>query len=71
VASSLFKNYLAHFSGVNVTYGSFAAAIILLFWLWLTNVALLFGAALNAEIERDKEMSEGVPEEQTLALPPS
>jgi len=69
-ASMLFKTYLAHFSGVNVTYGSFAAAIILLFWLWLTNVALLFGAAVNAEIERDKQLSEGVPEDETLALPP-
>jgi uncharacterized BrkB/YihY/UPF0761 family membrane protein len=38
----------------NVTYGSFAAAIILLVWLWLTNVALLFGAEVNAEIERAK-----------------
>jgi membrane protein len=70
LASVLFKTYLAHFSGVNVTYGSFAAAIILLFWLWLTNVALLFGAVVNAEIERDKQVDEGVPEEETLALPP-
>jgi membrane protein len=70
VASIGFKTYLAHFSGVNVTYGSFAAAIILLFWLWLTNVALLFGGALNAEIERQKELGEGVPEDETLALPP-
>jgi membrane protein len=69
-ASILFKTYLAHFTGVNVTYGSFAAAIILLFWLWLTNVALLFGAEVNAEIERDKQVAEGVPEEDTLALPP-
>jgi membrane protein len=52
-----------------VTYGSFAAAIILLFWLWLTNVALLFGAEVNAEIERAKQLSEGVPEGETLDLP--
>jgi membrane protein len=70
LASILCKTYLAHFTGVNVTYGSFAAAIILLFWLWLTNVALLFGAEVNAEIERDKQVAEGVPEEDTLALPP-
>lgn len=70
LASVLFKAYLARFSGVNVTYGSFAAAIILLFWLWLTNVALLFGAAVNAEIEREKQLGEGVPEDETLALPP-
>jgi membrane protein len=70
-ASALFSAYLRGFPGVNVTYGSFAAAIILIFWLWLTNVALLFGAEVNAEIEREKQLSEGVPEEDTLALPPS
>lgn len=48
--------------------GAFAAPIVLLGWLWLTNVALLFGAELNAEIERQKEMSEGVPERETLNL---
>jgi membrane protein len=71
VASILFSAYLRSFPGVNVTYGSFAAAIVLLFWLWLTNVALLFGAEVNAEIERRKELAEGVPEEETLALSPS
>jgi membrane protein len=50
--SAAFSDYLANFKSFNVTYGSFAAAIILLVWLWLTNVALLFGAEVNAEIER-------------------
>ena len=36
-------------------YGAFAGAIVLMAWLWLTNVALLFGAELNAEIERQAE----------------
>ena len=62
LASAAFSLFLAHFSSFNVTYGSFAAAIILLIWLWLTNVALLFGAEVNAEIERQKELGEGVPE---------
>ena len=52
VASAAFSAFLAHFSSFNVTYGSFAAAIILLVWLWLTNVALLIGAEINAEIWR-------------------
>jgi membrane protein len=64
-----FSTYLSRFPSVNVTYGSFAAAIILLFWLWLTNVALLFGAEVNAEIEREKEMADGVPEHETLDMP--
>jgi membrane protein len=70
-ASAVFSLYLANFRSFNVTYGSFAAAIILLVWLWLTNVALLFGAEVNAEIERDKEISEGVPAHDTLQLPSS
>jgi membrane protein len=68
-ASAAFSSYLANFKSFNVTYGSFAAAIILLVWLWLTNVALLFGAEVNAAIERSKETSEAVPEQQTLKLP--
>jgi membrane protein len=70
-ASAAFSTYLANFKSFNVTYGSFAAAIILLVWLWLTNVALLFGAEVNAEIERAQEIAEGVPEPDTLDLPPA
>jgi len=55
-ASAAFSNYLANFRSFNVTYGSFAAGIILLVWLWITNVALLFGAVVNAEIQRGKEI---------------
>jgi membrane protein len=68
-ASAAFSEFLAHFSSFNVTYGSVAAAIILLVWLWLTNVAVVFGAEVNAEIERQKQLSEGVPHSETLSLP--
>jgi membrane protein len=51
-ASAAFSAYLANFKSFNVTYGSFAAAIILLVWLWLTNIALLLGAEINKELER-------------------
>jgi len=57
-ASAAFSSYLANFKSFNVTYGSFAAAIVLLEWLWLTNVALLFGAEVNSEIERVTEAAE-------------
>jgi membrane protein len=70
-ASAVFSTYLANFKSFNVTYGSFAAAIILLVWLWLTNVALLFGAEINAEIRRRKEVGEAVPEPNTLGVPPT
>jgi membrane protein len=58
-ASASFSAYLANFKSFNVTYGSFAAAIILLVWLWLTNVALLFGAEVNAEIKRARQSPTG------------
>ncbi len=58
-ASAVFSTYLANFRSFNVTYGSFAAAIILLVWLWLTNVALIYGAEVNAAIGWAKQESAG------------
>jgi membrane protein len=48
-----FSQYLSHYSDVNAIYGTFAGLIILVVWVWLTNVALLFGAELNSAIERE------------------
>jgi membrane protein len=61
VASALFFVYVSNFSSYSATYGAFAAAVILLVWLWLTNVVLLFGAELNAAIDvrRSPELPEG------------
>jgi membrane protein len=61
VASALFAFYVANFGSYNKTYGALAGVIIFLVWFWLTNVALLFGLELDAEIERTKELKEGVP----------
>ena len=52
LASLAFSEYLSRVDDVGVVYGAFGAAIVLVAWLWLTNVALLFGAEVNAEIER-------------------
>ena len=49
-----FSQYLSHYSEVNAIYGTFAGAIILVAYLWLTNVALLFGAELNWALSREK-----------------
>jgi membrane protein len=68
-ASYGFSLYLSRVADVGAIYGAFAGAIVLVGWLWLTNVALLFGAELNAEIERHKELDEGVPPEHTLNRP--
>jgi membrane protein len=61
--------YLSRVADVGAIYGAFASPIVLVGWLWLTNVALLFGAELNAEIERQKELAEGVPLPETLNRP--
>jgi membrane protein len=50
-ASGLFFVYVANFSSYSATYGAFAGAVILLVWLWVTNLALLFGAELNAVVD--------------------
>jgi membrane protein len=47
-----FNEYLSHSREVSAVYGAFASAIVLTFWVWLTNVSLLFGAELNAAIDR-------------------
>ena len=69
VTSFAFGIYLSRVADVGALYGAFAGAIVLLAWLWLTNVALLFGAELNAEIERQQELGEGVPPPHTLNRP--
>jgi len=51
LASAAFFFYVANFSSYSATSGAFAAAVILLVWLWLTNLVLLFGAELNATID--------------------
>src|SRR4051795_6594220 len=69
LASAGFSVYISRVADVGAVYGAFAGAIVLVAWLWLTNVALLFGAELNAEIEREKELAEGVPPRDTLNRP--
>ena len=69
IASALFGLYVAGFSNYNKTYGSLAGVIIFLLWLWITNLALLFGAELDAELERGRELQAGMPAEEELQLP--
>jgi membrane protein len=52
LASAAFSEFLARVSSLDATYGSFAAVVVLLVWLWLTNVALFLGAEVNAELAR-------------------
>ena len=65
-----FGLYVANFSSYNKTYGSLAGVIVFLLWLWITNLALLFGAELDAELERGRQLQAGLPAEREIQLPP-
>jgi membrane protein len=69
VASGLFAVYVSMFSSYNKAWGSLAAVIIMLTWLWLSALALLFGAEVNAEAERSRELRQGAPAERDLRAP--
>jgi membrane protein len=68
-ASGLFAVYTATFASYNKTWGSLSAVIVMLTWLWITALALLFGAELNAEIERGRELRKGEPAQEDIQAP--
>src|SRR3954464_13703545 len=70
VASAAFAFYVANFGSYNKTYGSIAGVVVFLVWLWITNVAVLFGAELNAEAERARQIENGYPEAREPFLEP-
>jgi membrane protein len=59
VASLLFGLYASKFGSYNKTYGSLGGVIVFLVWLWISNLALLFGIEFNAELERSRELAGG------------
>ena len=69
LASVAFAFYVATFGSYDKTYGSLAGAVIGLLWLWLTNLALLFGAELDSELERGRQLQAGIAAEEELQLP--
>ncbi len=70
VASAAFAFYVSNFGSYNKTYGSLTAVIVFLVWLWITNVVILLGAEMNAEVERQRQIAKGVPPDQEPFLPP-
>jgi membrane protein len=60
LASLAFAFYVANFGSYNKTYGALAGPIIFLVWLWISNVMILLGAELNAELERGRAIEEGM-----------
>jgi membrane protein len=71
IASAAFALYVANFGSYDKTYGTLGGVVVMLIWLWITNLALLFGHELNAERERGHEIAEGVPRaEREIQLEP-
>jgi membrane protein len=62
-ASAGFAVYVANFASYNKTYGTLAGVIVFLVWLWISNLAVLFGAEVDAELERQRSAAAGHPED--------
>ena len=65
-----FGIYVTNFGSYNATYGSLAGVIMFLLWLWITNNAFLFGAEVDAEVERARQLQAGMHAEEEIQLPP-
>ncbi|MGW4245108.1 YihY/virulence factor BrkB family protein [Nocardia sp. NPDC004722] len=70
IASAGFAVYASRFGSFNKVYGSLAGAVIFLVWLWLANLAVLLGAAFDAELARGARIEEGHPATENPVLPP-
>ena len=70
VATLAFSLYLSTIGSYSKTYGTLGGLIALLVWLWLSNIALLFGAELNSEVERSRQLRAGLPAQERLQLEP-
>ena len=70
LASAAFGLYVSNFGSYNKTYGTLGGVITFLVWMWISNLALLFGAELDSELERERELKLGLPAEDELRLRP-
>jgi membrane protein len=71
IVSAAFAFYVANFGSYDKTYGTLGGLVSLLVWMWITNLALLFGVELNSERERDRELRADVPRaEREIQLEP-
>lgn len=70
VASIGFGFYVTNFARYDSLYGSLGSVIVFLLWLWLTNISLLFGAEIDTERERARQLQAGIEAEDRILLRP-
>jgi YihY family inner membrane protein len=70
IASAAFTFYVGNFGSYNKTYGALAGPIVFLVWLWISNILVLLGAELNAELERGRAIATGHPEHREPFVEP-
>jgi membrane protein len=70
IASLAFALYVANFGSYNKTYGALAGPIVFLVWLWISNIMVLLGAEVNAELQRGRAIDAGHPEDEEPFVEP-
>src|SRR5699024_9681070 len=70
IGTAGFSVYASNFGDFNRTYGSLAGIIVFLVWLWLANMAVLYGARLDAEVLRLRQLRDGLPAEEAISVTP-
>lgn len=69
ITTTLFALYVLGFGSYQRTYGVLGGVVALLLWVWLSNLAMLFGAVLDTEVERARQLRAGIPAEERVQLP--
>lgn len=70
VATAGFTFFVSRFGNFNEVYGSLAGVIVFLLWLWLVNMAVVYGARLDAEVLRVRQLRAGIPAEDAVVVTP-
>ncbi|MDV8001355.1 YihY/virulence factor BrkB family protein [Rhodococcus sp. IEGM 1408] len=70
VATAGFSYFVSHFGNFNRVYGSLTGIIVFLLWLWLVNMAVVFGARLDIEVMRVRQLRAGIAAEDSVQVTP-